>query len=198
MKKVLIAIISTIYLVALVIVAFLGSQAEIVNRPTKVEAIVLKNKHLPYPGVVTPQSVDDYIVTVFERPEESEINENGKGYGKNDTNHEHLLSWNSGNKRRNYIVVIEDYRYLYDEMRGKYDINVEVLPANATDKSLLFHPIASDDQKANVKWDIGESSIQLSFEYQYQTLDDLMWIDIIIGSQDYSGVEIDIGIRWAI
>lgn len=196
MKKALIAIIATIYIVAIVIVSFLGTRAEVINTVTYVEEIILTNESLPYPGIDNPLSKEDRITTVYLRPEESEIDEEGKGYGKNekDTN-PRKVNWNYGHYRRDYIIYIEDYSYLYNNRNGKYTLKTTVLPLDATNKKLTFSVEGSDAAKGGLEWtDYGE----FTFKHVPKTLDDWMDVDIIIKATDFSEVAIDVLIKWAV
>ena len=194
MKKALIAIIATIYVIALVIVSFLGTRAEIINKPVPIEEIVLVNDELPRPGYNKPTtSKDQRIVTVYQRPDESEIGPDGRGYGKDDKEHVYNIVWNKKELKRDYAIIIEDYLYLYNILNGKYALQVKVLPENATNQSLLFYLKATDIIKENVKM---TSYGEFSFGYEPKELDDLMEADIIIEAQDFSEVAINVYLRW--
>ena len=68
MKKALIVIISAIYVIAIVIVSFLGVRAEISNRIIYAEEIVLLNEHTYYPN--KPLEEENIAVAVYKRPDE--------------------------------------------------------------------------------------------------------------------------------
>ena len=80
MKKALIAIISVIYVVAIIIVSFLGIRAEVVNETIYVQEIVLLNQTLYYPNM--PKIEDNAIVSVYKRPSEDAIGDDGSGLGE--------------------------------------------------------------------------------------------------------------------
>lgn len=194
MKKALIAIIAIIYIIALVIVSFLGTKAEIINKPVPIEEILLVNDELPRPGFKKPTaSKDQRIVTVYQRPDESEIGPDGRGYGRDDKEHNYNLVWNKKDLKRDYAIIIEDYLYLYNILNGKYALEVKVLPENATNQDLLFYYQASDAIKDKVKM---TSYGEFSFGFEPEQLDDLMEADIIIEAQDFSEVAINVYLRW--
>ena len=195
MKKALIAIIATIYVIAIVIVSFLGTRAEIINKIVEVEEILLDNKSVAYPGITNPTSINDRIISVYTRPDESEINEEGKGYGKDDTEHSRLINWNYKDIRRDYAIFIEDYFYLYANMGGKYTIETSVLPIEATNKTLSYYLQTTEATSAMLEM---TSYGEITFKQDPITLDDWVDADIIISSTDFSDVSIDVLLKWAI
>ena len=179
MKKALIAIISVIYVVAIIIVSFLGIRAEVVNETIYVQEIVLLNQTLYYPNM--PKIEDNAIVSVYKRPSEDAIGDDGVGEVDG-----RLINWDFNGVSRDYAIFIDDYFYLYENMGKKYTIETSVKPEDATKKDLTYYMSGSDAVKEKLSLtNYGE----ITFSLQHKGWVD---VDILISSTDMSGVEIDI------
>ena len=182
MKKALIAIISVIFVVAIVIVSFLGIRAEVHDITIYVQEIVLNNKDEYKPRL--PETETNRISRVLKRPAEEEIDPE-TGVGITDE-----VNWNFAGRKRDYAVYIDNYYYLFSKKGGKYTIDTTVNPVDATHKELQFYLSYYQEYNADIKNNI---SLTSSGELTIQTTHD-GWIgfDVIISSTDLSGVEIDI------
>ena len=181
MKKALIAIISVIFVVSIVIVAFLGIRSEVHDTTIYVEEIVLLNKDMYKPRV--PETEANRVVRVMKRPEASEIGEDGIGITDG-------VNWDFNGRSRDYAIYVDNYDYLFSRMSGKYTIETSVNPVDATYKDLQFHLSYYMELNQTIKDNIsltptGELTITSTHKG---------WIgfDVIISSTDMSGVEIDI------
>lgn len=180
MKKALIALISTIYIIALVIVAFLGTRAEVINRVVFVEDIVLNNTNIYRKNA--EQIPANRIVAVYKRPDASQIDENGRD--KVETR----INWDYEGIKRDYAIFIDDYYYYYEMISTRYTIDVSVLPEDATNKELSFYMQASDAFREKVKMtSYGELDFT-NLKHSGGYID----CDIVISSTDHSEVYKDI------
>ncbi|MBQ6730666.1 MAG: hypothetical protein IJR08_02025 [Bacilli bacterium] len=180
MKKALIAIISTIYVVALVIVAFLGTRAEVINRVVFVEDIVLNNTSIYKRNA--EQIPANRIVAVYKRPDASQIDENGRD--KVETR----INWDFEGTKRDYAIFIDDYYYYYELISTRYTIDVSVIPEDATNKELSFYLQATDTLKEQIKMtSYGEIDLT-NLKHKSGYVD----VDIVISSTDHSEVSKDI------
>ena len=106
MKKALIAIISAIYVFAIIIVSFLGVRAEISNRTVYAEQILLLNQN-----IINPDT-NQIAIEVYKRPDESLIDESGidtVGYE---------IIWNYGDgEKRDYAIRVYDTNFLFNKMK---------------------------------------------------------------------------------
>lgn len=130
MKKALIAIISVIYIVAIVIVAFLGGRAEGVKGKVFVESIELHTTTCYKDNTTVP-----YLV-VIPRPREIEIGDDGK-----DMNN---VTWNviedgEIKKKIGYYLDFKDITYIQNEMHNEFQLDVRVKPDDATKKDLTYY-----------------------------------------------------------
>ena len=176
MKKALIAIISVIYVVALIIVSFLGVRAEVKNQTIEVEGIVLNNQSMYYPGL--PETPINRYLAVYQRPEADKIDEDG--IGKIDR-----VNWDFNGISRDYAIYIDDYYYFYNTGR-KYTIDCNVVPSNATKKELTYSLLASEAMREKVQ--LAQNELTFSFTDNRSYVD----FDVIVRSKDLSGVEIRI------
>ena len=157
MKKAVIAIVSVIYVVSIIIVAFLGVQAEVLDNlvDVNVEKIVLDElsdedklvggEYTYYNDAI--QSTASRVYSSYSRPNEEEIDPET---GKKDT-----LSWNIYEEgkvadRFNYIIKVWDLNTIFDDPSwkdgvGKFKINAHVLPKNATKQKITYSVIGSAD-----------------------------------------------------
>ena len=177
MKKALIAIISAIYVVAIIIVAFLGSRADIYNRTVYAEEIVLLNEN-----IVNPDT-GDVAIEVYKRPEESHIDP--------DTGIDDIegINWNYGEKKdqkRDYAIFVYDTNFLYDTMGKTYALKTSVKPDDTTKKDLEYFIAGGDKVVSTLSINnVGE----ISFSVEYTSWVD---VDVFVSTTDLSNVEIDI------
>lgn len=179
MKKALIVIISAIYVVAIIIVSFLGVRADVDHRVTYAEEIVLLNESLYYQGL--PKVEDNLIIGVYKRPDESLINEKGVGIYDEIT-----WNYNEGQSKRDYAIFIYDTNFVYNEMGKQYTLQTSVKPDDTTRKDLDYFLSGGDKtvQTLTIN-DVG----QISFSVEYTGW---VGVDIIISTTDLSNVEIDV------
>lgn len=157
MKKAVIAIVSVIYVVSIIIVAFLGVQAEVLDNlvDINVEKIVLDElsdedklvggEYTYYNDAI--QSTASRVYSSYSRPNEEEIDPET---GKKDT-----LSWNIYEEEKvadrfNYIIKVWNLNTIFDDPSwkdgvGKFKINAHVLPENATKQKITYSVIGSAD-----------------------------------------------------
>ena len=145
MKKVAIAIISSLYVIAIVLIAFLGISGEVT--PSKeivnVEQLVLEEvKGLEngryeyfYDG---SESEESKVYGVYSRPKENEINQSTgvDQYGD---------LWNINGVRMQYIVKIYNLNYVMDtpnwkvgQSQGTYQIHSQVIPENSSIQGVIY------------------------------------------------------------
>lgn len=184
MKKALIAIISAIYVVAIVIVSFLGIAASVDYETIYVQQIVLDNQDDYIPGVEKTEA--SRITRVYKRPAESEIGTDGVGI--NDK-----VNWNFEDKKRDYAIFIDNYFYLYENLNGQYTIKTSVLPEDATEKDLSFYISGSSIVTQYITGtNYGPEGYSLKITSQHKGWID---VDILVTSTDLStapGASIDI------
>ena len=185
MKKALMVIISAIYIVAIVIVAFLGARAEISNRIIYAEEIVLLNENTYYPN--KPEEEENIAVAVYKRPDE-ELIDQGTGYGLID---EFQWNYNNGRSRRDYLIYVYDTNFLYESMRKIYTLYTSVKPEDITKKDLEYIITGGDKVTKTLSID---SAGKIYFSEEYT---DSVDVDIIVKTTDQSYVEIDIWLRIA-
>ena len=145
MKKIAIAIISSIYAISIILIAFLGISGEIL--PSKivvnVEQIVLDevkgldrgNYEYHYDGT---DSEETLVYGVYSRPREDEINpETGED--------QNLDKWDIDGVKMQYIVKIYNFNFIYDteewkfgQQKGTFKINSQVLPENASIQNVIY------------------------------------------------------------
>ena len=177
MKKALIAIIATIYVIALVIVSFLGTRAEVNHDVVEVQEILLINEDLYRPNA--EKIPENRIVHVYKRPDASQIGPNGVGITDK-------VNWDYEGISRDYAIYIDDYFYLYEMMNAKYTINTSVIPDNATNPKLSYYLQGTKVITDNLEMtDYGE----ITFKLKHSGWVD---VDILIKSTDYSEVQIDV------
>ena len=155
MKKAVIAIVSVIYVVSIIIVAFLGVQAEVLDNlvDVNVEKIVLDElsdedklvggEYTYYNDAI--QSEESKIYTSFSRPLEEEIDEKGKRGSE---------TWNKvvGGEiqdRYNYVIKIWSLKTIFSDPSwkdgaGKFKINAHVLPKEATKQKINYALVGND------------------------------------------------------
>ena len=181
MKKALIAIISTIYVIALVIVSFLGTRAEVIDHTIYVEQIVLNNKDMYKRNA--PEEPENRIVRVYKRPDASQIDE--KGVGITDR-----VNWDYEGIHRDYAIFFEDYFYYYEMLSQKYTIETSVIPDNSTNKTLSYYMQATDKVNEMVK-------MTTYGEISFDNLKHTGWIDfdVIVSSTDFSDISIDVLVK---
>ena len=183
MKKALIAIIATIYVIALVIVSFLGIKPEVPSEFVYIEEIVLNNDH-SY-RLNAKEEPDNIVVHVYKRPDASQINEQGVGITDK-------VNWDFNGVHRDYAIYFDDYFYYYEMISNVYTIKTSVNPENASDKRLKFTLSATDKVKEYLTMtDYGE----IRFLEASKTTKGWFDADIKVKAQDTSEVEIDILIK---
>ena len=158
MKKAMIAIVASIYVVSIIIVAFLGVRAEVLASliDVNVERIVLDElsdedklvggEYTYYNDAV--QSISSRVYSSYSRPNEEEIDpETGK---------QGTLSWNiyeEGEEepdKFNYIIKVWNLNTIFDDPSwrdgsGKFKINAHVLPKEATKQKITYSIIGNNE-----------------------------------------------------
>ena len=186
MKKALIVIISAIYIVAIIIVSFLGARAEISNRITYAEEITLLNKNTYYPN--KPEEEENIAIAVYQRPDE-ELIDQSTGFGLID---EFQWNYNNGRRKRDYIIYVYDTNFLYESMGKIYTLYTSVKPDNTTKKDLEYIIDGGDKVTKTLSIDSEQGKIYFSEEYT-SAVD----VDILVKTTDQSYIEIDIWLRIA-
>ena len=186
MKKALIVIISAIYIVAIIIVSFLGARAEISNRITYAKEIVLLNENTYYPD--KPKEEENIAIAVYQRPDEELIDQE-TGYGYID---EFQWNYNNNQRKRDYLIYVYDTNFLYDTMGKIYTLYTSVRPDNTTKKDLEYIIDGGDKVTKTLSIDGDKGKIHFSEEYT-SAVD----VDILVKTTDQSYIEIDIWLRIA-
>lgn len=180
MKKALIVVISAIYIVAIIIVSFLGVRAEITNRIIYAEEIVLLNEHTYYPD--KSEEEENIAIAVYQRPDEELIDqETGLGFID-----ELQWNYNNGRSKRDYIIYVYDTNFLYNSMKKIYTLYTSVKPDDTTKKDLDY--IISGGDKVTKTLSI-DSAGKIYFSEEYTSFVD---VDIFVKTTDQSYIEIDI------
>ena len=199
MKKALIAIISAIYVVAIIIVSFLGAKSEISNRVVYAQEIVLLNEDVFRENL--PKIENNIIIDVYKRPEESEINpETGVGPSTSTSGVKtRNINWNYNwdeekgafQSQRDYAIFITDFNFLYDQMGKMLQVKTSIKPDNTTKKDLSYKLSGADKVLENVTInDNGEITFKKNWSSSAFTD-----FDVFVETQDLSGVEIDVLIK---
>ena len=186
MKKALIVIISAIYIVAIIIVSFLGARAEISNRITYAKEIVLLNENTYY--LDKPKEEENIDIAVYQRPDE-EFFDQETGYGYID---EFQWNYNNNQRKRDYLIYVYDTNFLYDTMGKIYTLYTSVRPDNTTKKDLEYIIDGGDKVTKTLSIDGDKGKIHFSEEYT-SAVD----VDILVKTTDQSYIEIDIWLRIA-
>lgn len=199
MKKALIAIISAIYVVAIIIVSFLGAKSEISNRVVYAEEIVLLNEDVFRENL--PKIENNIIIDVYKRPEESEINpETGVGPSTSTSGVKtRNINWNYNwdeekgvfQSQRDYAIFVTDFNFLYDQMGKMLTLSTSIKPDNTTKKDLSYKLSGADKVLESV--DINNSG-QITFKKNWSS-SAFTDFDVFVETQDLSGVEIDVLIK---
>ncbi len=199
MKKALIAIISAIYVVAIIIVSFLGAKSEISNRVVYAQEIVLLNEDVFRENL--PKIENNIIIDVYKRPEESEINpETGVGPSTSTSGVKtRNINWNYNwdeekgafQSQRDYAIFITDFNFLYDQMGKMLQVKTSIKPDNTTKKDLSYKLSGADKVLESVTInDNGEITFKKNWSSSAFTD-----FDVFVETQDLSGVEIDVLIK---
>ena len=199
MKKALIAIISAIYVVAIIIVSFLGAKSEISNRVVYAEEIVLLNEDVFRENL--PKIENNIIIDVYKRPEESEINpETGVGPSTSTSGVKtRNINWNYNwdeekgvfQSQRDYAIFVTDFNFLYDQMGKMLTLSTSIKPDNTTKKDLSYKLSGADKVLESVTInDNGEITFKKNWSSSAFTD-----FDVFVETQDLSGVEIDVLIK---
>ena len=140
----MIAIVSTIYIIAIIIVAFLGVRAEFIRNQERVDAtgITLVEMKENVPGEVVnyyfdgSQNEDQILYVAYAKPEVLDA----EGY---DADHYNL--WripNGDNEDYDYIIRIKKWAWLYNyewrDGKTNFKLNAKVVPDNASEKELIY------------------------------------------------------------
>ena len=158
MKKALIAVISVIYLVAIIVVAFLGTKNDVSNRTVYADEVVLLNEDIFYEGL--PKDPNNLIIDVYKRPEESAIDQDGIGVATSSSGvKQRRINWNFDydettgdfNIKRDYAIFISDSNYFFDKMGKVLTLQAQVKPDNTTKKDLKYHIDAPDKVKETLE-----------------------------------------------
>ena len=177
MKKALIAIISVIYVVAIILVSFLGSKAEINNQTIYVTELELHNETMYNPSY--PSDINKAVVIIKNRPSEYEIGDDGKDADD--------MTWNiieEGKivKRISNIIRFKNLTYISENMNSEYQLDVRVKPDDATKKELTYYTNRSNFMTIDANGLIKFTTIPTS----------LVSGQLNISSTDMSGIELDI------
>ena len=139
MKKITFVLVAVIYVVAIILVAFIGVASEVTNQTIEVASIALleaadlgKGSQLLYPETATLTSS---VYAIHTRPEEEAIDP--------DTGKAGTLTWNSSGNAYDYIVQIRDFNTVCDSPNWKYgpmhfSLAATVTPSDATKKDLAY------------------------------------------------------------
>lgn len=199
MKKALIAIISVIYVVAVIIVAFLGTKSDISNRTIYAEEILLLNEDIFRENL--PKIEGNLIIDVYKRPEESVIDPStGVGPATSTSGVKtRNINWNFDydettgdfNIKRNYAIFITDYNFFYDNMGRILTLRADVKPDDTTKKDLAYFVQAPDKIKETVEIN---NNGEILFKKAYSSSS---WTDFdaLVSTTDSSQVEIDVLIK---
>ena len=140
MKKITALFVVVIYAISIIMVAFLGVQAEISNRTVEVTSIVLKEAEDANPGdqyfFPSGTNKSSCIYQLDVRPKEEEIDE--------ETGKKGTLTWNdSSGNRMDYIITIWNFNRVADDTSWRdglmhFNIGAMVEPHDATKKDLTY------------------------------------------------------------
>ena len=187
----MIAIVSVIYVIAIILVAFLGVQAEIRESAKKVEAtgislLDLKDNETGqytyyYDGSANKSA---RVYTILSRPEEETINPETHTDEAGDT-------WEVNNVKFSFIIKVWNLNYIMDtpswkpgQEQGKYAINASVLPEDATMQSLLYAKVGADESGITVDDKLGEVN--------FTKVESTTFFTITVSATDNSGLAVNI------
>lgn len=183
MKKALIAIISSIYVIAIIIVSFLGANASFSSTDTYVTSLELTNESLLLDETKTGTQLSDYAIRIYPRPNEAIIDPTT---GKDKRNG---IQWNYGedlSQKRDYAIKIPNAKYFYDYLNGTLTLNIKVYPIEATVQDLTYTVYSESTEVQN---SIKINSNTLTFT---QGFPEFISGDITVSTVDGSGVKLDI------
>lgn len=175
MKKAAIIVCAAIYALAIIVVAFLGYQAEIKNPPVFADDIVLVHETLPYNHIENGVVVYQIKEVPKEKSEPTTEDEPGKKVYK-------------------YEVEIFDFEYVYEVLNAQiqvkakpisFKVDEETGEVKEPDEKNLSYTISSKDVKVN------KEGIVTFLEY-----DDHGSYDLLIKTIDTSNITIYIRIYW--
>ena len=180
----MIAIVSAIYVFAIILVAFLGVQSEIHNATINVETIVLKDvaelaegEEYTYYRSTTQQDNTTRVYSITVRPLDENIDENNYDVNGN--------LWEINEVKFNYIIKIWNFKYIYENSHWKdgqqnFFLNAYALP---------------EDSKQDLRYilsNISEEYVTVSQEGVVrfeQKLTSVATFNLTISSTDTSGVK---------
>ena len=199
MKKALIAIISVIYAVAIIIVAFLGTKNDISNRTVYAEEVLLLNEDIFYEGL--PKVEGNLIIDVYKRPDESVIDKvTGIGPATSTSGAKtRNINWNfefdettgDFNIKRDYAIFITDSNFFFDKMGKVLTLKAQVKPDDTTKKDLSYYIEAP--QKVKESLSISNNG-EIAFTKAF-TSSNWTDFDAFVQTTDGSLVEMDVLVK---
>ena len=196
MKKAMIAIVSVIYLIAIIIVAFLGVRAEFIRSQERVDAtgITLVDMKENTPGEVVnyyfdgPQNEEQILYTAYSRPEVLD----DEGYD------EYGNLWKVPTSEENvyydFILRIKKWKWLYNyEWRdGKTNFKVQgkVVPDNASQQDLVY---STTEGNNGTIYTLDNDTGLIHFEQEL--INTRLTIPITVSTTDNSGIRIRVKVQ---
>lgn len=195
MKKAMIAIVSVIYVIAIVIVAFLGVRAEFIRNQERVDAtgITLIEMVDNTPGEVVSYYFDgshneeQILYTAYSRPETLDE----EGY---DEAHYNLWRIPDGsNENYDFIIRIRKWVWLYNyewrDGKTNFKVNAKVVPDNASEQALVY---STTEGNEGTLYDLDNDTGLIHFNEQ---LTNRLTIPVTVSTTDNSGIRIKVKVQ---
>ena len=195
MKKAMIAIVSAIYFVAIIIVAFLGVRAEFYRNQERVDAtgITLEEMKENVPGEVVnyyfdgSHDEDKILYVAYAKPETLD----SEGY---DQDHYNLWRIPDGsNENYDYIIRIKKWTWLYNyewrDGKTNFKVNAKVVPDNASEQALVY---STTEGNNGTIYELDNDTGKLHFLEQ---LENRLTIPITVSTTDNSGIRIRVKVQ---
>ena len=195
MKKAMIAIVSVIYIIAIIIVAFLGVRAEFIRNQERVDAtgITLVDMKENVPGEVVnyyfdgSHDEDKILYVAYAKPEHLD----DEGY---DDDHYNLWRIPDGSgDDYDYIIRIKKWTWLYNyewrDGKTNFNIHAKVVPDNASEQALVY---STTEGNEGTIYELDNDNGTIHFLSQ---LENRLTIPLTVSTTDNSGIRIRVKVQ---
>ena len=191
----MIAIVSAMYIIAIVIVAFLGVRAEFIRNQERVDAtgITLVELKEDVPGATAnfyfdgSENEDKILYTVYSKPE----NLDAEGYDEARYNLWRIPD--GSNMDYDYIIRIKKWTWLYNyewrDGKTNFKIQAKVVPDNASEQELTY---STADANNGTIYDLNNETGTIHFNQQ---LENRLTIPVTVSTTDNSGIRIRVKVQ---
>ena len=193
----MIAIVSTIYLIAIIVVAFLGVRAEIIKSKERVDAtgITLSEFKDNVPGEIVnyyfdgSESEDKILYTAYYKPEtldEEGYDDDGNLWRTPNYTEENPIFYD-------YIIRIKKWTWLYNyewrDGKTNFKINGKVVPDNASHQDLVYSTTEANEGDL---YELENTTGKIHFLKQ---LESRLLIPVTVATTDNSGIRVNVKIH---